>query len=188
MGVKIRLARHGRKKKPFYHIVVADARAPRDGKFIEKIGTYNPLTIPATVTLDRDKAVEWIGKGAQPTDTVRSILKFQGVLYKIHLLKGVKKGVLSEEKAEQIYSEFIREKEQKIRQRFQKTAEEKKAFWNMVSGVAKPVETPVAEEEVTAIEEEVTEPVDLPVDENDSQPATEESAVSVEESSDKEEA
>ncbi len=162
MGVKIRLARHGRKKKPFYHIVIADVRAPRDGRFIEKIGTYNPLTVPATVTLDRDKAVEWINKGAQPTDTVRSILKFQGVLYKVHLLKGVKKGALSEAKAEQMYADFIREKEEKIRKRFQKTAEEKKAYWNRISGTAKPIEVEAPAEET---------PEEAPEDANAENPA-----------------
>ena len=164
MGVKIRLARHGRKKKPFYHIVVADARAPRDGRFIEKIGTYNPLTVPATVTLDRDKAVEWLGKGALPTDTVRSILRFQGVLYKVHLLKGVKKGAISEEKAERLYADFIQEKEEKIRKRIQKSANDKKAYWEKLSGTAKPIEVeePVeeaAQEEASEVAQDAGEPV-----------------------------
>ena len=87
MAVKMRLQRHGSKKRPFYFIVVADARAPRDGKFIQKIGTYNPLTVPATIQLDRQKALEWLHKGAQPTDTVRRILSFKGVLYLKHLLQ-----------------------------------------------------------------------------------------------------
>ncbi|MEO1714380.1 MAG: 30S ribosomal protein S16, partial [Bacteroidota bacterium] len=100
MPVKIRLQRRGRKKAPFYHIVVADSRAPRDGKFIEKVGTYNPLTKPATIDLDRDLAFDWLMKGAQPTDTVRAILRFKGVLYKKHLYRGVKKGALTQEEAE----------------------------------------------------------------------------------------
>jgi small subunit ribosomal protein S16 len=91
MAVKMRLQRHGSKKRPFYFIVVADARAPRDGKFIQKVGTYNPLTVPATIQLDRQKALEWLNKGAQPTDTVRRILSFKGVLYLKHLLRGVTK-------------------------------------------------------------------------------------------------
>ena len=89
MAVKIRLQRKGRRKRPFYHIVVADARAPRDGRFIEKLGTYNPMTSPATIDLDRDAAFEWLMKGAQPTDTARAILRFKGVLYKKHLDRGV---------------------------------------------------------------------------------------------------
>ena len=96
MAVKIRLQRHGSKKRPFYFIVVADARAPRDGKFIQKVGTYNPLTVPATIQLDRQKALEWLHKGAQPTDTVRRILSFKGVLYLKHLLRGVKLGLFDD--------------------------------------------------------------------------------------------
>ena len=101
MSVKIRLQRHGSKKRPFYFIVVADARSPRDGKFIQKLGTYNPLTIPATVQLDRQRALDWLQKGAQPTDTVRKILSYKGVMMKKHLLEGVKKGALTAEQAEQ---------------------------------------------------------------------------------------
>ncbi|MBS1729373.1 MAG: 30S ribosomal protein S16 [Bacteroidetes bacterium] len=96
MAVKIRLQRHGSKKRPFYFIVIADARSPRDGKFIQKIGTYNPLTVPATIILDRQKALEWLHKGAQPTDTVRRILSFKGVLFLKHLLRGVKLGLFDE--------------------------------------------------------------------------------------------
>jgi len=95
MATKIRLQRHGSKKRPFYFIVVADARAPRDGKFIQKLGTYNPLTVPATIQLDRQKALEWLNKGATPTDTVRRILSFKGVLYLKHLLRGVGLGDIS---------------------------------------------------------------------------------------------
>src|SRR5260370_37830504 len=96
MPIKIRLQRHGSKKRPFYFIVVADARAPRDGKFIQKIGTYNPLTVPASVQLDRQKALDWLHKGAQPTDTVRRILSYKGVLYLKHLLRGVKLGLFDD--------------------------------------------------------------------------------------------
>ena len=114
MAVKIRLQRKGRKKRPFYHIVVADARAPRDGRFIEKLGVYNPMTSPATIDLDRDKAYDWLTKGAQPTDTVRAILRFKGVLYKKHLMRGVKKGALTVEEADAKYKEWIADKESKI--------------------------------------------------------------------------
>jgi small subunit ribosomal protein S16 len=96
MPVKIRLQRHGSKKRPFYFIVVADARSPRDGKFIQKLGTYNPLTVPATIQIDRQKALDWLHKGAQPTDTVRRILSFKGVLYLKHLLRGVKLGLFDD--------------------------------------------------------------------------------------------
>lgn len=91
MAVKIRLQRKGRKKAPFYHIVIADSRSPRDGRFIEKIGIYNPITKPATIDLDRDKAFEWLMKGAEPTDTINAILRYKGVLYRKHLARGVKK-------------------------------------------------------------------------------------------------
>lgn len=99
MAVKMRLQRHGSKKRPFYFIVIADGRAPRDGKFIQKIGTYNPLTVPATIQLDRQKALEWLHKGAQPTDTVRRILSFKGVLFLKHLLRGVKLGLFDDAQA-----------------------------------------------------------------------------------------
>jgi len=114
MPVKIRLKREGRKKKPFYHIVIADSRAPRDGRFIEKIGYYNPNTNPATIELDFDKALDWLLKGAQPTDTCRAILSYRGVLYKKHLLVGVKKGAFSEEEADRRFEAWIKEKEAKI--------------------------------------------------------------------------
>ncbi len=103
MAVKIRLARHGKKNYAFYHIVVADARAPRDGKFIEKIGTYNPNTNPATIDLQFEKALGWLNKGAQPTDTVNSILSKEGVLMMKHLEGGVKKGAFTQEGAEERY-------------------------------------------------------------------------------------
>lgn len=125
MAVKIRLARRGRKKKPFYHIIVADARSPRDGRFIEKIGIYNPLTVPATIEVDNEKAFDWLMKGAQPTDTARAILRYKGVLYKMHLAKGVKKGAFSQEEADKKYQEFLSHKEGKIQQRVSKLRAEK---------------------------------------------------------------
>lgn len=90
----------GRKKRPFYHIVAADSRSPRDGKFIEKIGTYDPTSIPATIEINKDRALDWLQKGAQPTPTMHKILSFKGVLYHKHLLRGVKKGVLTQEMAD----------------------------------------------------------------------------------------
>ncbi len=145
MAVKIRLQRKGRKQNPFYHIVIADARSPRDGKFIEKIGTYNPMTKPATIDLDRDKAFDWMEKGAQPTTTVRAILRFKGVLYRKHLMRGVKKGAFTLEQAEEKYQAWIDGKENKISLRIQQTAEEKAAFHKMVSGAPAPKPAPVAE-------------------------------------------
>ncbi len=114
MAVKIRLARGGRKKKPIYSIVIADARSPRDGRFIEKIGQYNPNTIPATIDLDNDKALDWLLKGAQPTNTVRAILSFKGVLYKKHLQRGVAKGAFSQEEADKKYQEWFENKSKEI--------------------------------------------------------------------------
>jgi len=114
MPTKIRLQRKGKKGQPFYHIVIADGRAPREGRFIEKIGTYNPLTRPADIDIDFDKAISWLQTGAQPTDTVKAILAYKGVIYKNHLLKGVKKGALSAEQAEEKFSAWIKEKEEKI--------------------------------------------------------------------------
>lgn len=136
MAVKIRLARRGRKKKPFYHIVVADARSPRDGRFIEKLGTYNPLTVPATIEIDRDRAYHWMTQGAQPTDTARAILKLKGVMYKMHLMRGVKKGAFSEEVAEQMYQTWIAEKDAKLAKRYEAFLAEKAAFHKKVSGTA----------------------------------------------------
>jgi small subunit ribosomal protein S16 len=117
MSVKLRLQRHGSKKRPFYFIVVADARAPRDGKFIQKVGTYNPLTVPATIQLDRQKALEWLHKGAQPTDTVRRILSFKGVLYLKHLLRGVKLGLFDEATAMTKFQAWHDEHEANVRRR-----------------------------------------------------------------------
>jgi small subunit ribosomal protein S16 len=117
MAVKMRLQRHGSKKRPFYFIVVADARAPRDGKFIQKIGTYNPLTVPATVQLDRQKALDWLHKGALPTDTVRRILSFKGVLYLKHLLRGVKLGLFDETAAMVKFQQWHDEHEAQIKRR-----------------------------------------------------------------------
>jgi small subunit ribosomal protein S16 len=117
MPVKIRLQRHGSKKRPFYFIVVADARAPRDGKFIQKIGTYNPLTVPASVQLDRQKALDWLHKGAQPTDTVRRILSYKGVLYLKHLLRGVKLGLFDDAAAMEKFQKWHSEHEIQLKKR-----------------------------------------------------------------------
>jgi small subunit ribosomal protein S16 len=126
MPTKIRLQRKGKKGQPFYHIVIADGRAPRDGKFIERIGTYNPLTRPAEIELNIDKAVDWLVKGAQPTDTVRAILSYKGVMYKSHLLKGVKKGALTPELAQAKFEAWQTEKQAKIISKMRETELTKK--------------------------------------------------------------
>lgn len=114
MSVKIRLQRHGKKGKPFFHIVVADSRARRDGKFIEKLGTYNPITNPATIELDVDGAVKWLNNGAQPTDTARAILSYKGALYKKHLQGGVAKGAFDEAEAEKRFNAWLENKEKAV--------------------------------------------------------------------------
>jgi small subunit ribosomal protein S16 len=126
MSVKIRLQRHGSKKRPFYFIVVADARSPRDGKFIQKLGTYNPLTMPATVQLDRQRALDWLQKGAQPTDTVRKILSYKGVLYLKHLLRGVTLGLFDEATAMTKFQSWHSEHEQQIRKRQEEAQRERR--------------------------------------------------------------
>lgn len=114
MPLKIRLQRHGRKARPFYWIVAADSRAKRDGKFIEKLGIYNPTTNPATIELDFENSLKHLLNGAQPTDTAKRILSYKGVLYKKHLLGGVTKGALTEEQVEEKFEAWLKEKEGKI--------------------------------------------------------------------------
>ena len=114
MPVKIRLQRHGKKGKPFYWIVAADARSKRDGRYLEKLGTYNPNTNPATVEVKLDHAVNWLEKGAQPTDTARTLLSYRGVMLKHHLNGGIRKGALSQEEADKKFAAWLEEKEAKI--------------------------------------------------------------------------
>jgi small subunit ribosomal protein S16 len=147
MPVKIRLQRHGSKKRPFYFIVVADARAPRDGKFIQKIGTYNPLTVPASVQLDRQRALDWLHKGAQPTDTVRRILSFKGVLYLKHLLRGVKLGLFDDAAAMEKFQVWHSEHELNIKKRQDANVVDRKA---RRAGAAAPARKPADREEPQA--------------------------------------
>ncbi len=114
MAVKIRLARRGRKKLAKYDVVVADARSPRDGKFIEKLGTYNPLTVPATIELNDEKAFEWLMNGAQPSDTVKAMLSYRGVMLRKHLQIGVVKGAITQEQANAKLEAWVKEKQAKI--------------------------------------------------------------------------
>jgi small subunit ribosomal protein S16 len=167
MAVKIRLQRKGRGKAPFYHLVVADSRSPRDGRFIEKIGTYNPLTRPATIDVDRDKAFQWIMNGAQPTDTARAILRFKGVFYRKHLALGVGKGALTQEEADTRYQAWVDAKEARIASRAAKTADEMAAFHAMVSGQPKPKAAPAPVEVApTASEEETAEAMEATAEES----------------------
>ena len=138
MSVKIRLQRHGSKKRPFYFIVVADARAPRDGKFIQKLGTYNPTTVPATVLIDRQKSLDWLHKGAQPTDTVRRILSFKGVLYLKHLLRGVTMGLFDDATAMEKFTKWSTEHEAQIKRRQEEAMRNRRGGRRPMSGGRRP--------------------------------------------------
>ena len=176
MATKIRLQRGGRKARPIYSIVVADSRAPRDGRFIEKLGSYNPNTNPATIDLNFDSTLTWVMKGAQPTDTARTILSHKGVMMKKHLLEGVRKGALTEEQADAKFEAWTSDKENKISvkteslvsaesaakaARHAAESEVNKARAAAIAAANAPVvvEAPVVEEEVTEapVAEEVTE-------------------------------
>jgi small subunit ribosomal protein S16 len=174
MPAKIRLQRHGKKSYAFYHIVIADGRAPRDGKFIEKIGTYNPNTNPATIDLNFDSALTWVQNGAQPTDTVRAILSYKGVLYKKHLLGGVTKGALTEEQANEKFAKWLEAQTGKIDAKRTKLGDSKKTVAeNRLAAEAAVKEakakaivaknTPPAEE--VAVEEEAAPAVEAVVEE-----------------------
>lgn len=156
MPVKIRLQRKGRKKKPFYFIVVADSRAPRDGKFIQKIGTYNPLTVPATVNIDRNRALHWLQNGAQPTDTVRRILSFKGVLYLKHLMRGVKLGLFDEQAAMDKFDQWIKDHEDKVLKKREnhRTANQKEQEAAQAAPVEEAKEEPTEEKQEAAPAEE----------------------------------
>ncbi len=125
MAVKIRLQRYGKKDAAFFHVVVADGRAPRDGKFIEKLGVYNPTSNPATIDINSDKILDWLMKGAQPTDTCRAILSYKGILYKKHLLEGVKKGALTEAQADAKFNKWKLEKESKVSSKIDRVSGDK---------------------------------------------------------------
>jgi small subunit ribosomal protein S16 len=125
--LKVRLARRGRKKQAIYDIVVADSRAPRDGRFIEKLGLYNPNTVPATITINEERAVYWTMNGAQPTSTTHAILSYKGILYRKHLQVGVNKGAITQEQADAKYAAWKTEKESKITNRIEDLAGKKEA-------------------------------------------------------------
>ncbi len=185
MPVKIRLQRHGKKGKPFFWIVAADSRAKRDGKYLEKLGTYNPNVNPAAIDINVDKSVEWLQNGAQPTDTARAILSYKGVMLKKHLAEGVIKGALTEEQAEAKFTAWLEEKAQAVENKKNKLASAKdqaksealkaeKAVNEARIAAANPVEEVVEEvveaaeavaEEVEAVAEEVAETVEETVEE-----------------------
>ena len=125
--VKIRLARRGRKKLAMYDVVVADARAPRDGRFIEKLGTYNPLTVPAKIELNNDRAFHWLMQGAQPSDTVKAMLSFRGVMLRKHLQIGVLKGALTQDQADSKLNDWLKAKDEKVQATSSKQAQSKEA-------------------------------------------------------------
>ena len=127
MATRIRLQRHGKKNQPFYHIVIADGRAPRDGRFIEKIGTYNTLTHPATINIDFDRALYWVETGASPSDTVRSILKHEGVYLMKHLRGGIAKGAISENEATKKFEDWKTEKDSKVNNEKREVADQKRS-------------------------------------------------------------
>ena len=185
MPVKIRLQRHGKKGKPFYWIVAADSRSKRDGKYLEKIGTYNPNTNPATINLDVDSSVKWLQNGAQPTDTARAILSYKGALLKNHLAGGVRKGALTEEQAEEKFNAWLAEKDGKVTAKkdgLAKAKEDAKAkaleAEKAVNEARIAANAPVVEEEAPAEEVEATteEPAVEEAEAQTEEPATEEEA------------
>ncbi|MFT5642144.1 MAG: small subunit ribosomal protein S16, partial [Cyclobacteriaceae bacterium] len=125
MAVKIRLSRRGRKKQAMYDVVIADARSPRDGRFIEKLGTYNPNTNPATIKLDDEKTLSWVMTGAQPTDTVRAILSYRGIMFKKHLQVGVNKGAITQDEADAKFEQWLEGKTSQIQGKLDNLAETK---------------------------------------------------------------
>lgn len=152
MAVKIRLQRHGAKKRPFYFIVVANSTSRRDGKFIEKLGTYNPLTVPATVSVNRERALHWLDKGAEPTHTVHRILSFKGVLYLKHLMRGVKLGLFDEATAMSKFESWNASHEVLVANR--EEAHRKHKASSKIQPIIKKIEANAPVEETVAVEEE----------------------------------
>lgn len=181
MATKIRLQRHGRSKRPYYYIVVSNSRAKRDGKFIDRIGDYNPLTIPATINIDFDKAFDWVMKGAEPSDTCARILSYKGVMYKKHLARGVRKGALTEQEMETKLQEWLAAKEKTVEDHISKVAKakadkkaaalaeetkKKEEYAKKLEEASKPVEEAAPSEEIA----EATE-TDAPAEETAETPA-----------------
>ena len=166
MAVKIRLARRGRKKAPVYDVVVADARAPRDGRYIEKIGTYNPNVNPAAININDDKAFQWIMNGAQPTDTVRAMLSYRGVMLKKHLQVGVIKGAITQEQADAKFNEWLDTKNSKVQGKIDALSKAKdadmKARLEAESKVSEARAAKIAEK--NKVEEPAEEEAEVPVE------------------------
>jgi len=169
MAVKIRLARRGRKKLALYDVVVADARSPRDGKFIEKIGTYNPATVPASIVLDDAKAFDWLMKGAQPSDTVRAMLSYRGVMLKRHLQIGVGKSAITQEQADAKLAEWLKAKEMKIQSKIEGLSNAKQS----AAKARKDAETKVKEARAEAIRKKAEVAAAVPVEAAPEAPAAE---------------
>jgi small subunit ribosomal protein S16 len=209
MATKIRLQRHGKKGYAFFHLVVADSRAKRDGKFIEKLGIYNPNTNPATIDINFDKTLEWVGVGAEMSDTARAILSYKGVLYKNHLDKGVKKGAFTAEEADKRFEAWVKEKEAKVeakrsglstaaqkaeadRLKAEKAKNEERAA--ALAAAAAPVveevteETPAAEEVAEATEEAPAEETTEETPVAEETPAAEEASAATDEENNEEKA
>lgn len=183
MATRIRLQRHGKKGYAFFHIVAADSRAKRDGKFIEKLGTYNPNTNPATIDINFDRTLHWVQVGAELTDTARAILSYKGILYKNHLIKGIAKGALTEAQVEEKFNQWLAEKDAKITgksESLSKAKAEQKAAALKAEAVAneakaKAIEaknTPEPEVTEEVVTEETTEEVEAPAEETASEEET----------------
>lgn len=179
MPTKIRLQRHGKKRFAYFHVVIADSRAPRDGKFIEKLGTYNPNTNPASIDIDFDKTLSWVKKGAQPTDTVKALLSYKGVIYKNHLDKGVLKGAFSQEEADKKFEKWLEEKEAKVAAKVDKLSsaadeDSKKRLAAEKAANEKRAEAIAAKNAALAGEEATEETSEVAAPEAEATPASEE--------------
>ncbi|HEX7365879.1 MAG TPA: 30S ribosomal protein S16 [Pelobium sp.] len=177
MATKIRLQRHGKKGKPFYYIVVADSRSPRDGKFIERLGSYNPNTNPATVVLNFDSAVKWVSTGATPTDTTKTILSHEGVLYKNHLNGGIAKGALTQEQADAKFAAWLESKSNKVQAKKDGLSSSKEA----AKKLALAAETKKKEATAAAIAAKNTPPAEEVVEEEAAEEVTAEAVAPAEE-------
>jgi small subunit ribosomal protein S16 len=180
MATKIRLQRHGKKSRAFYHIVAADSRSPRDGKFIEKLGTYNPNTNPATIELEFDRTLHWVQVGAEMTDTARALLSYKGILFKNHLLKGVEKGALTVEQVEEKFIAWQESKDATIGKKVEKLSNEstadKASRLKAEADVNEARAKVIAEKNAPVIEVEVATEVEVSSEEATEAPATEEAA------------
>ena len=173
MPVKIRLQRHGSKKRPFYFIVAANSRSPRDGKFIEKLGTYNPLTVPATIDINRERALHWLNKGAQTTNTTRRILSFKGVLYMKHLMRGVGLGLFDEATAMEKFETWNEDHEKLVDERMSQHKKDKEA--KKQKPIVKKIDVaPTAEEVEAEVAADEAAPVEAPEASTEETPAAEE--------------